>query len=730
MNKTFEQSTEYIDFRQYLFAIKRRWLPATAVFGLVVVLTSVYTFLQKPIYEATGRLLIKQPNNATSIREENLEPKNLSPIGLESDPLSTEAELLASYEIARKTIAKLKLELKPDEFLENLSVEPLSGTDLLEIYYQSNDPQEAAAAVNAVMAAYLENNVSDNRIEAVAARQFIALQVPIVRATVHEAEVKLRRFEEQNNVVDLEEESKSALEVIANIENQVGEATAKLADTNSQSQALRNKLLGMNSQQAIAASSASQSPGVQKALEELQKLETELAIARTRFQETHPTVAELKSKKVSLESLLQRQVADVVGTQKQSKGNLQQGELKQKIAADLVQLEAESLGLASQVNALSKVLTSYKQRMNVMPKLKQQSRELERELQAAQATYETLLKRLEEIRVEENRNIGNARLAEKAEVPERPIAPSRTRNLALGTLVGLVLGIVTALLLDTLDTSVKSVKEGREVFGYILLGLIPFWGKSEKTNARDKDSENSTPKIIVRDAPQSPISETFRILQANLKFLRSDEELKVVVVTSSVPQEGKSTVSANLAVAMAHCGRRVLLVDADMRQPQQHRIWNLLNEAGLSNVLVGQAELRTAIKEVMTNLHILAAGVTPPNPMALLESNRMASLIEKFAQNYDFVIIDTPALNVAADAPILGKMSDGVLLVVRPGVVDTASAAGAKEFLQQSKQNVLGMVINGVTSENKPYSYYSKEYYAQEDSMTSVKVTSETSNKA
>ncbi len=721
MNNTSEQSTEYIDFRQYFFAIRRRLLPATVVFGSVVVLTSLSTFLQKPTYEAKGKLLIKQPSNITSALKEDSGVEKISAIGRESDPLSTEAELVRSFAIAQKTTARLKLEQKPNEFLEELSVEPLSGTDILVVTYKSPDPKKAAAAVNEVMTLYLLNNIIANRTEAAAARDFITLQLPKTQATVHQAEVALRRFEEKNHVADIEEEAKSALDVIADLEKQLSAAQAKLADANSQTKALRNKLLGMNSQQAIAASSASQAPGVQKALEELQQVESQLVEVRNRFQENHPKIVELKSKKASLEALLQGRVAQVVGAQqRQPNGNLQLGGTKQEIITDLVRLESGGLGFTSQVDALSKVLAGYKQRMNVLPRLKQQRRELERELQAAQGTYETLLRRLEEIRVEENRNIGNARLAEKAEVPEEPIAPNTTRNLALGAVLGILLAIGTALLSDTLDTSIKSVKEAREVFGYTLLGLIPFWSKSQKTTACDGDTEQSVPKIVVRDTPRSPISEAYRMLQANLKFLSSDEELKVVVVTSSVPQEGKSTVSANLAVAMAHCGRRVLLVDADMRRPQQHTIWNLLNEAGLSNVLVGQAEVSTALKEVMMNLDVLTAGVTPPNPMALLDSKRMAGLIEKFAQKYDFVIIDTPSLNVAADAPILGKMADGILLVVRPGVVDSASAAAAKEFLAQSGQKVLGQVVNGVTSENKPYSYYAKEYYAEQDVTTTA----------
>ena len=319
--------------------------------------------------------------------------------------------------------------------------------------------------------------------------------------------------------------------------------------------------------------------------------------------------------------------------------------------------------------------------------------------------------------------MGNARLVENAQVPQWSVTPNKLSTLALGNLLGLLLAIGTALVLDALSTSIKTIKEAKEIFGYTLLGIIPAFG-SEKDGNYDGDAESAA-KIVVRDAPRSPISETYRILQANLKFLSSDKVVKVIAVTSSVPQEGKSTVSANLAAAMAQSGRKVLLIDADMRLPSQHKIWNLINDAGLSNVLVGQAQLGKVLKEVMVNLHVLTAGVTPPNPMALLDSKRMASLIKKFSATYDFVIIDTPSLSTAVDAPILGKMADGILLVVQPGIVDSGSAAAAKEFLEQSGQNVLGQVVNGVTSENQPHSYYAKEYYVEE-STTDKTVTKTT----
>jgi capsular exopolysaccharide synthesis family protein len=206
------------------------------------------------------------------------------------------------------------------------------------------------------------------------------------------------------------------------------------------------------------------------------------------------------------------------------------------------------------------------------------------------------------------------------------------------------------------------------------------------------------------------------MLQANLKFLNSDKEIRVVVVTSSVAEEGKSTVAANLAAAAVQVGRRVLLVDADMRYPQQHHIWDLVNVSGLSNVIVGQQDLSTVIQSAMPGLDLLTAGVIPPNPVALLDSKRMASLIETFSENYDLVILDTPALMGMADAAILGKMSDGLLLVVRPGVVDSIGAAAAKEFLVQTNQPVLGLVANGAPTDNERegYFYHRREQYREQ----------------
>jgi capsular exopolysaccharide synthesis family protein len=245
-----------------------------------------------------------------------------------------------------------------------------------------------------------------------------------------------------------------------------------------------------------------------------------------------------------------------------------------------------------------------------------------------------------------------------------------------------------------------------------LLGVIPNVNKSPKSPAAKEDLDLSIPKIVVRDKPRSPVSEAYRMLRANLKFMSADKELKVIVVTSSVPKEGKSTVAANLAVAMAQIERKVLLIDGDLHRPVQDKIWELTNNQGLSNLIIGQTEIKMAIKKVMDNLDVLTSGVVPPSPASLLDSKRMAALMETFAANYEFVIIDAPSLNVGADAATLGQMADGVLLVVRPGVVNSVNATFAKELLEKSGQNVLGQVVNGVIPKNEPYSYY---YFTEDD---------------
>jgi polysaccharide biosynthesis transport protein len=711
-----DYSSEEIDVQRYWLVLRRRWLAAAGVLSGVLVLASAYALAQRPVYQAEGKLLIKS-SNASELTGLGETLGQLKALGQQNTPLDTQAEIIRSTPIVEGVIESLGLKdsegkpLAADVLAKDLKVKGVTGTDVLQISYESDKPREASKIVNKVIEIFLKNNVQLNRAEAVSARKFIEEQLPPTEYALRQADSAVRRFKEDNNLISLEEEAGQAVKLIGDLEEQITQTQAQLADANERSRQLQSRL-GLDSQQAVTFASLSQAPAVQEVFVRLQQAQSQLAVEQTRYRVGHPTVTALQRQVIGLNSLLKERVAQVSGnSQSVSPGSLQVGELQLGLISEYVTSESERLGLTQRVLLLSSAQRQYRQRASVLPRLEQTQRELSRKLEAAQTTYGTLLSRQQAIQLAENQTIGNVQILSSAVVPTQPMGASKAMVIAAGGLAGLFLAIATAFALDIFDRSIKTVKEARELFGYTLLGIIPAFGRDDKNSTYTDGSDQPLPRVIVKDAPCSPIGDAYHMLQTNLKFLSSDDELKTIVVTSSVSKEGRSEVAVNLAVAIAQVGQRVLLVDADMRHPVQHHIWDFANIAGLSNVIVDQVDIDLAVQQAMPNLYVLTSGTIPPNPIALLGSKRMSALVATFARDYDFVIFDSPAMAGTADSAVLGKMTDGILLVVNPTVVDSTSANSTKEFIAQSGQKVLGMVINGVNVRNEPDSYF---YYAGE----------------
>lgn len=693
------ETQESLNFQGYWLSIKRRWLPFAIVSASVLGCAAVATHLQKPIYEAEGQLLLSKTDRVSSLTDIANQVKEVTGLTQTSSPLDTEAILLQSPPILEKTIATLNLKdkegqlLDSDQFKKSLKVKSIRGTDVLSVSYRSIKPTEVAAVVNTLMKLYLESNIRVNRTATVAARDFIRRQLPEIEARVQAAEADLRQFKEANRVVALEEEAKVAVKGTSDLADAITRSKADLADATSRSMALQQQI-GLTPTQAIAFTTLSQSVAVQKVLAEYQQVQDQLAVQRTRYRPEHPEIITLLRKEEALKQQLEGRIAQVLqGAETVTNQDLQITSLKQAITQDLVKAEAERVGLASRAAVLDQAMTNYQSRASVLPQLEQKQRELERRLQIARSTYEQLLKRLQEVELAENQNIGNVRIVAAARVPQKAIASSKLLNLALGGVMGILAGALMALMLDAIDKSVKTVDEAQKLAGYPLLGIIPLMGG--KNGDRNRDQRIVLP---ARDNPCSFIGTSFEMLQTSLGFTVSDHPLQVILVTSAVSGEGKSFIAANLAIATAQMGRRVLLIDADMRQPSQHRIWQQMNLKGLSDILVDQANFPEIISSPYANLNVLTSGTTPPNPIALIDSKRLASLIKTVTDAYDFIIFDTPALTLAPDALTLGKLVDGILFVVRPGVADSASVKQARFLLAQSGQRVLGMVINGSAS--------------------------------
>jgi succinoglycan biosynthesis transport protein ExoP len=481
------------------------------------------------------------------------------------------------------------------------------------------------------------------------------------------------------------------------LEDEIAKVRTQFVNATTRSRELQQQLR-MSPEQAVSATALSQSPAIQEVFSQLQQVQGQLDLERARYRSTHPTIATLEQQEVLLQQRLQGRVAQLVGQSRVSERDIQLGALAQDLTANLVQSEVERIALGNQIAELTRLQAEQRSRAITIPRLEATQRELERRLAAAQGTYESLLQRLQEVQVAEDQTIDNVRVISAAVVPEKPAASSKKLILLGGLVLGSAMGMVTAFLLDLCDRSVKTIPNAQQLLHYPLLGVVPRW----KPSGRQPDV---LPMQQSGGTQFAEIHHAYRVLQSNLGLLDSEFGLKTLVITSSVPQEGKSQVAANLAMAIAQAGQSVLLVDADFHHATQHQMWNVDGAVGLAEVLASQAELTDTIQPVAPNLEFLAAGNLAPSTPTALTPQKLLPVITAVVQQYDVVIFDTPALSGAADASTLGKLTDGMLLVVRP-TTDVEDLKATRSLLNLARPHVLGIVANGVAPIRNPNRYF------------------------
>ncbi|NCJ07065.1 polysaccharide biosynthesis tyrosine autokinase [Synechococcales cyanobacterium C] len=715
-----QANDDEINLADLLQTLRRRWFAACLTCGGVIVVAALYTLTRTPIYEAEGQIILQnidRTSNLAGLAETLSDPTGFT---RNSNPLENEIQILRSSPLLEQVISLLPPE-DPDKpltvrgFREVINISATREADVLQLRYRSANPQLAAMTVNQLMQTYLQNSVQLSRSQTQAARQFIEEQLPRTETELRQAEQSLRQFKEVNGIVELSQEATATVSELSGLRGQISETQAQYLEAQENSSQLRQQF-GMTAAQALAVGRLSESAGVQGTLRELQKVEDQLAVAATIYAEAHPELTELRNQQAALQQTLQGRVSETVGGNALASSSTQMGTFSLDLATDLVRAEVAQRSLAERLAGLQSEFAAYQNRAQILPGLEQQYRQLQRQVEVAQITYQNLLKGLQDAQLAENQTIGNARVLDPAVVPDKAVSPRILRNLTLGVFFGFISGVGVALLLETLDNRVKTVKDVRAIYNFVLLGSIPLLRESRSSLWKTNDPDSNPPLLTLRDDTHSMSSEAYRMLLANLKFVRSDQPLKVMIMTSAMPGEGKSTTVANLALAMVELGARVLIIDADFRRPSQHHLWERPNRTGLSNVLVEPSTFPYAlIRNETENLDVLTAGVLPPSPVALLDSQAMRSLLENVKAQYDYVLIDTPPLAAAADALILGQMVDGVILVARPEVLNRSAAVMAREALQQAHQPVVGMVINGVIPENEAdsyYYYYARSYYS------------------
>lgn len=332
--------------------------------------------------------------------------------------------------------------------------------------------------------------------------------------------------------------------------------------------------------------------------------------------------------------------------------------------------------------------------------------------------YVQLVSRLQDIRLLKSAATGNFVVAAAAELPAQPVLPRHTRDIMLGLLIGLVLGIGAVVLLEQLDVRLHSVDEIGEALALPVLARIP----------RMPATVNGEAGPVTLTDPVGPNAEAYRIFRGNLEFADIDGAARTVMVTSAVQSEGKSTTASNLAVAAALSGKRVILVDADLRRSRLHRLFGLRNTTGLSTVLTGRATVEETLQSVQLpvagaeggaaaagSLRVLTTGPLPPNPGEIAASQRLAEFIRTLAAEADLVVVDAPPFLVVGDAGALSRAVDGLVVVARLGTVTKAIAQDSREFLATLPCRVLGVAVVGIPTESAAYRY---EYYSKDAEAT------------
>jgi capsular exopolysaccharide synthesis family protein len=431
----------------------------------------------------------------------------------------------------------------------------------------------------------------------------------------------------------------------------------------------------------------------------LRDLDSQIALDLTRYQEDSPAIQALRQKRKNLLPVLQK-------------------EAERTLSNKLTEVNNQIAGLETQAVKIIQAENSLNKQIKQLPELARRYTDLQRELIIATQSLNRFLEKRESLQVEAAQKEMPWQLIAPPELPQIPVSPHVQRNLILGAVAGLLAGLGAALFLEKLDNKFHSTEELKETTKLPLLGVIPLH-KNLGNNPTEGETEPAEQNGRSRRSRNSygynyfPFLESFRSLYTNIGFLGSDTPVHSLVISSSIHAEGKSTVATYLAQAAAAMGRRVLLVDADLRLPQIHRILKLSNETGLSNAISTNVPVDDLIQRspAWENLFILTAGAIPPDPTKLLSSHKMRNIMEHLRQQYDLVIYDTPPMLGLADASLIAPYTAGLAIVSRMDKTDRTMLTQTLDQLKLSRTQVLGAICNGVKDYKATTSYY--HYYYQ-----------------
>jgi len=700
--------------------IKRKWV-VIATFATIFAVVAIASLKTTPVYDASGTVAINKPDSSLNFQ-------NAGAISLDYyDPteLDTEVKILQSDILALQVIRELNLDRSPEisgqappppssssdlapdplqadpakassmisEFKGNLKVQLSPNTRIIEVHYRSPDPQMAANVVNTLMQTYVENNFKARFESTMQASDWLSQQLVDLQMKVETSQEKLVRYQKEHEILG-DEKQNITMEKLDEINKELTVAESQRMDK----EALYH-LVESGDPDAIASSAAAveeEGSGPQSgtallgSLREKQAdLKIQAADLSTQFGPSYPKLNQLNNQLREIDTQIQ-------------------GEMRKLVA----KVRGQYTAALQRESMLHEALDKQKQEANKLNESAIEYQLLKRDVDTNRQLYEGLLEKLKEAGVAAGLKANNFHIVDGARPPQSPVEPNIPRNLGFAAVLGLASGVGLAFLLEGLDNTVRTTEQAQAISGVASLGMIPLGSKSAREGPNPKRlviaASKEAVELVTQVRPQSQMAESYRALRTSLLLSNLGAPPKVIMVTSALPQEGKTTTSINTAVVLAQKGVRVLLVDADLRRPSIHKTLGMAPHSGLSNVLTGSTTLEQAITHttVLPNLFVLPAGTPPPNPAELLASANMKELLDQLKEQYDHIVIDTPPSLSVTDAVVLSPCADAVVLVIRSGQTTKQALRRSRDILMQVNAKVVGVLLNAVDLTSPDYYYY------------------------
>jgi polysaccharide biosynthesis transport protein len=696
--------------------MKRKWIILACVASIVGIV-AVSTLRMPPIYVAVGSIAINKVDPMIFSLKES------SPGEFEYyDPadLDTEVRILRSDLLALQVIRQLNLDRPADtpasdgneltsdasqsdpsrtstalaSFRGNLQVSLVPNTRIIELRYRSTDKELAARVVNALASTYVEQNFKTRFESTMQASDWLSKQLVDLQIKVETSQEKLVQYQKEHQILGIDEKQNIITAKLDELNRELTSAEAARMEREALYRSVESAdgpLPGDPS--SNGKQSPTDSPLLEKLREQKVDLEVQIAQMNTQFGPAYPKLVQMNGQLKELTAQIQTENNKVVG-----------------------RLRADYLASAQQEKMLQDALEQQKVEANKLNESSIEYSLLKRDVDTNRTLYEGLLEKLKEAGVTAGLRSNNFRIVDVARVPTAPSEPNLPRNLAFSLALGLTTGIGLSFLLEGLDNTVRTPDQAQAVSALPSLGMIPL-GSRRRTEISHRKrlalaNSKEAVELVTLERPKSQMAESYRALRTSLLLTSLGGPPHVILVTSALPGEGKSTTTLNAAIVLAQKGARVLLMDADLRRPTLHKTLGMGPREGLSDVLTGNASLAQAIvpTHILPNLSLLPAGTPPPNPAELLASSNMRELLVQLRSQYDHIVIDTPPTLSVTDAVILSTLADRVVLVIRSAQTTKQALRRSRDILMQVNAHVCGVLLNAVDLASPDYyNYY--EYH-------------------